>query len=215
MRMPLVAAAVVSGSVGLLLVSQLSAQRPAAAPAHRDGIAVLSMADIMKHSERFKKDTERLKVDYEKQGELLKKEGERGNKLTEDLRTLPANSPERKQVEQQVLKARADYELHGKRVTEDARDAETKIVLGLIKDMQDELARFARANQIELILRTDPPAPDLSDPRAVLQEIHKPIVYQRSPDVTGPVLQAMNARAGAPAATTARPPVTNRPAAPR
>jgi hypothetical protein len=118
--------------------------------------------------------------------------------MTEELRKLAAGSPKRKALEQQILKARADYELHGKKVTDEIRDTESKIILGLLGDLRAELDRYARANGVQLILRNDPTPEELTDPRMILQEIHKPIVYQSGSDVTQPILQAMNAGVAAP-----------------
>ncbi|MEX0978746.1 MAG: OmpH family outer membrane protein [Pirellulales bacterium] len=198
MRMPLLIASGVAGCAGLLAVTQLAAQRPPPPQASRGGTGLVDVSVIMKHSARFNQSMDRLKQEYESKALELKKEGERGNQLTEELRKMPANSPERKQLEQQVLKARADYELKGKKVTEDIRDNESKIVLGMMGDLKGELERYARANGVQLILRNDPTPPELTDPRMILQEIHKPIVYQSGADVTPAILEAMNR--GVPAA---------------
>jgi Skp family chaperone for outer membrane proteins len=200
--MPLVLA-IVAGCVGSIAAARLLAQRPQAPQVPRTGTALVDMSAIMKHSARFNQSMERLKQEYESKAQELKKEGERGNQLTEQLRQLPPNSPERKQLEQQILKMRADYELNGKKVTEDIRDNEAKIVLGLTGELKAELERYGQANGIQLILRNDPAPPDLTDPRMILQEIHKPIVYQSGSDVTPAILDGLNR--GAPAARTGRP----------
>ena len=203
MRIPVVIASGVAVCVGLLAVAQLAAQRPPAPQAPRGGTGLVDVSEIMKHSTRFNQSMDRLKQEYESKALELKKEGERGNQLTEELRKLAPNSPERKQLEQQILKLRADYELSGKKVTEDIRDNESKIVLGMMGDLKGELERFARASGVQLILRNDPTPPELTDPRMILQEIHKPIVYQSGADVTPAILEAMN-RGAPPAARTGR-----------
>lgn len=207
MRMPLVLATVLAGCVVLLAVARLSAQRPPAAPASRNGTALVDMVEIMKNSARFNHSMEQLKKEYESKAQELKTDGERGNQLTEEFRKMPAGSPQQKQLEQQILKMRADYELKGKKVTEEIRDLESKIVLGLTDEVKGELERFSRANGVQLILRYDPTPPELTDPRMILQEIHKPIVYQSGSDVTPAVLDLLNRGApGTPAATTGRAP---------
>jgi Skp family chaperone for outer membrane proteins len=206
MKKSLVAALVVAGSSGLWAAPSAFAQR-AAAP--RSGTALVDMGLIMKSSNRFNAAMEKLKAQYEAKGEELKKDGERGNQLTEELRALPANSPQRKTMEQEILKLRADYELKGKRITEDIRDSESKIVLGLSTEVRNELERYGKATGTQLILRANPEPPNLTDPRIILQEIHKPIVYQANSDVTAAILDSLNrgtvpstaaASGGAPAA---------------
>jgi Skp family chaperone for outer membrane proteins len=211
--MSLVIASGVAVFVGLLVVTQLAAQRPPAPQPPRGGTGLVDVSEIMKHSARFNQSMDRLKQEYESKALELKKEGERGNQLTEELRKLPANSPERKQLEQQILKLRADYELKGKKVTEDIRDNESKIVLGMMAELKTELERFGVANAVQLILRNDPTPPELTDPRMILQEIHKPIVYQSNSDVTPAILEAMN-RGVPPAARTGRAGVPSGGAAP-
>ncbi|MEX0677631.1 MAG: OmpH family outer membrane protein [Pirellulales bacterium] len=213
MRMSLVIAAAIGGCVAILAVTKLSAQRPQAPRPGQSGTVLVDMSEIMKHSARFNQSMEQLKKEYEAKAEELKRDGERGNQLTEELRNTPANSPQRKQLEEQLLKMRADYELKGKKVTDEIRDSESRMVLGLVGELKGELERYAQANQVRLILRHDPTPPELTDPRMILQEIHKPIVYQSGSDVTPAILGALNR--GVPtagAASTGRAAVPSRPA---
>jgi len=53
---------------------------------------------------------------------------------------------------------------------------------------------------VQLILRYDPTPEDLSDPRIIMREIHKPIVYQSGLEATSPVLGSLNGRSAAPPA---------------
>jgi Skp family chaperone for outer membrane proteins len=208
MRTPLVVSVAIAGCFGLLAVTQLAAQRPQSPSASRNATVLVDMSAIMKDSARFNQAMERLKNEYQTKAEKMKQESERGNQLTAELRTLPPSDPRRKQLEEQIMKMRADYELEGKKVTNDIRDAESKIVLGLLGELKGELERYAQANQVKLILRNDPTPPDLTDPRMILQEIHKPIVYQEGSDVTPAILDTLN-RGAAPAAsvpTTGRAP---------
>lgn len=211
MRRLMVFMMAVTMGVALLTGSQLAAQRTASGPARRSPIALLDVSAVTQSSMRFKNLMEGLKKEYVAKAEVLKKEGESGNAKTEELRKLKPNSPEYKALEQDILKLRADYELHGKRMTEEIRDAEAKIVMSLMADVKHELARYAQANGVPVVIRTDPSPPELTDARMILQEIHKPIVYSRGNDVTPVILEALNGRGSGPAATTARP-GANRPA---
>jgi Skp family chaperone for outer membrane proteins len=205
MRIRLVAAVAVVGCVGLLAVSQISAQRSGINAPPPNGVAVVNMASITQNSVRLNKAMDALKKEYLAKGEDLKKEGERGNQLTEEARKLPPGTPERKELEQKLLKLRADYELHGKKVTNDTREGETKIMFSLTREVQDELARYAQANGVQLMLRYEPTPEELTDPRLILQEIQRPIVYQRGAEITPAILESMNHRAptGGPATTRA------------
>jgi Skp family chaperone for outer membrane proteins len=188
-------------------VSTLMAQRAAAPEWTRTGTVLVDVAKLTLDSARLTQSVDALKKQYEASGEALKKEGERGQQLTEQALKLPANSPERKRIEQQLMKMRADFELHGQQVTNDTKDREAQLYFGFSREMQAELHRFAQANGIKLILRSDPSPPDMNDPRMILHEIQKFIVYQRGLEVTPVVHEAMHRRTGTSTATT-------RPAAP-
>jgi hypothetical protein len=209
MRIPLVVAFVFAGGVGLIVVSQLAAQRPVARPAARTKTVLVDMSAIAQNSTRLKQSMDALRAEYVAKGEALKKEGEQGNRITEEARKLPAGSPQRKEMEQKVLGLRADFELHGKKVNDETRERETKIVYSMLQELKEELARHAQANGEQLILRYDPTPPDLTNARAILAEIQKPIVYQRGNEITPAVLEAMNRRAPA-APATARAPATSK-----
>lgn len=211
MRMRLVIAAVVACG-GMFAVTKLSAQRPAAPGG--GATALVDFGAIMKESTRFKQSMDHLKQEYEAKAAELKREGDLGNQLTEELRKMAPNDPKKKELEQDIMKRRADYDLHGKRMTEEIRDQESKIVLGLLGDVKGELARYAKARGTQLILRFDPTPENLTDPRVILREIHKPIVYQRGVDITPLILNAHNGgaarRAPAAAPRTGRAPVPSR-----
>jgi Skp family chaperone for outer membrane proteins len=205
MRSPLIVAFVLAGCVGLIAVSQISAQRPAARPPAGTKTVLVDMSAIAQKSTRLQQSMDALRAEYVAKGEALKKEGEQGNRMTEEARKLPAGSPQRKEMEQKVLALRADFELHGKKVNDETRERETKIVYSMLQELKEELARHAQANGEQLILRYDPTPPDLSNARAILAEIQKPIVYQRGMEITQPIVDALNRRAPAPVAGRATP----------
>jgi Skp family chaperone for outer membrane proteins len=206
MRIPVIAAVAVVSCVGLLAVSQISAQRNGITAPPPNGVALVNMTSITQNSVRVNKAMDALKKEYLAKGEELKKEGERGQQLTEEVRKLPPGTPERKELEQKLLKMRADFELHGKKVTNDTRDGETKVMYSLTRELRDELARYAQANGVQLMLRYDPTPEEMTDPRVVLQEIQKPIVYQRGAEITPAILESMNHRAQAAGPATSRAP---------
>jgi Skp family chaperone for outer membrane proteins len=206
MRMPWVAAAALVGSVGMLTVSQINAQRPTGAQPPRDGIAILDMFAVVQSSTKIKQAKDVMMAEMETKKEALKKESERGKALAEKFRNMQPNNPDREKLEREILKMKADFELQGKKFERESQEKQTKVWYALSRDVQDELDRYAKANGIQLILRSDPAAQDLTDPRAVAQELSKLIVYQRGLDVSPTVIDLVNRRtpggvstAGAPA----------------
>jgi Skp family chaperone for outer membrane proteins len=204
MRTPFFVAATVACTAGLLAATQLLAQRPAGpSAAPQNGIALMNFSSVMVNSARLKKSMETWNTELDGKKADLKKEADLGNQLTEKVRSLPEGSPERKKLEQEVAKMRADYELHGKRARDEARERESKILCAWLREFQDDLARYAQANNLQLILRHEPTPDDLSDPRTIYAEFQKPIVYQRAFDSTAAVTEVANRR-GTTASSTNR-----------
>jgi Skp family chaperone for outer membrane proteins len=202
MRMPLVGEAAIAACVGIVTVSTLFAQR-AAAPTTETRTALVSLASLTNNATGLKQSLDALKKEYEAKGASFKAESERGNQMAEQLSKLQPNSPEFKKLEREIFKLRADFELHGKRATEETQNAESKVYLNFSKEVRDEVARFAKASGVQLVLRYEPEPQELTDPRAILQEINKLVVYQRGLEVTPTLLEAMNRRTGTGAAPTA------------
>ena len=132
---------------------------------------------------------------------LLKQESDRANQLTEKAMNLPAGSPERKKLEEEVLKMKADFELQGKRFDRDLRESEMKAMIALVADVNAELAKYSQANGTVLMLHSDPPVADLNDPKSIQQELGRLVVYQRSLDITPKILEGVNRRSAAPNST--------------
>jgi Skp family chaperone for outer membrane proteins len=211
MRAPLVAAAVLAGSIGVLGVSQISAQRQAPLAAPGNGVAVLDVYSILLNSAAVKQAKQALESENQAKRDIMKKEGDRGNQLAEKLRGMPPGSPERQKLEREVMRLKADFDMQGKRFDRDLQEKEIKVFYALSRDIQDELDRYAKANGIQLVLRFDPPPPDLTDPQNVAHEVSRFVVYQRANDITPSIVEAVNRRAPAVGSAT-RAPAQSKPA---
>jgi Skp family chaperone for outer membrane proteins len=198
MKKSLVIALAVAGSAGLAGVSRLSAERSAAP---QNGIAVVDMKTVFRNSSRIQQAKEEFAKQLQAKQESFKKDGERGNQMVEKARTLPSGSPERKKLEQEIMKLDADLKYEGKRADREFREKESMVYFGLLRDVREELGRYAQGNRLQLVLGVDPPA-DLSDPQAVMQEVSKAIVYHRSTDITAAVSEAVNRRGASTAPTS-------------
>jgi Skp family chaperone for outer membrane proteins len=193
--------------IGLIAISTLNAQRQGASPWSATGTALVDVDALTRNSPRLKQALDALKETYGAEAESLKKESQRGNELAKKLSTLRPGSPDYKQLEHDLLTMKADFELRGKRATEAIKDRESKIYYAFSRELQGEITRFAQATGVPLVLRYDPPSEERTNPRAVLREVHRLIVYQRGLEVTPSVAQAMDRR-------TAVKPTAKRPSPP-
>ena len=197
MRIRLVLIAAAASVAAMFTVTNLPAQRPRPPVGAQAGPVLLDVTKLVNEHARLHQALEKLKKEYESAAESLKAESERGNQLTERLRKLPRNSPEAKKLERQITKMRADFDLSGKRATEQIKDRESKLYHAFSRELQAEIARFAQATGTKLVLRYDPPAQELHDPRKIMQEMSRLVVYQQGLDATAAVHQGMHQRTSA------------------
>ena len=207
MRSPLLAGSLFGACVVLMMATTMPAQRPVSPSAPLPPAALVDAISITRSSTQLKQSLEVLKKEYEASAAQFKQEADYGNQLGEKLKKTPPNSPEFKKIEQEMFKRRADFELHGNRVTEHFKDREAKVYYDFSRQLQSEVVRFAQANRVPLVLRYEPSPPSMNDPREVMREVQKLVVYQRGLEITPVLLEAVNRGAGAPAAA-------GRPAAP-
>jgi Skp family chaperone for outer membrane proteins len=192
------------------MATSMPAQRPPGPAASAPPAALVDAVSITRNSAQLKQSLEALKKEYEASAAQFKQEADYGNQLGEKLKKTPPNSPEFKKIEQEMFKRRADFELHGARVTEDFKDREARLYYNFSRQLQAEVTRFAQANRVPLVLRYEPPPQSLSDPREIMQEVQRLIIYQRGLEATPVLLEAVNRSAAAPASAT-RPPAPTRP----
>ncbi|MEX2112498.1 MAG: OmpH family outer membrane protein [Pirellulales bacterium] len=188
---------------GLATVTAVWAQRQAPPTA-----VLVDVASVAENAPRLKESLEALKKEFEAAGESFKQESERGNQLMQQFGKLTPNSAEYKEMEQRLTKMKADFELRGKRITEDFKDREAKLYYEHARELNAETARFGQSTGVLLVLRYDPPQADIKDPRRVMREVSNPVVYQRGLDATA----ALQQRLGGAAPPTATRPAQTAPA---
>ncbi len=150
---------------------------------------VVDLSTVAQNSDRIKQATAAIRADADQKRAALKQESDRANQITEKAMSMPAGSPERKKLEEEVLRMKADFELKGKRFDRDLRENEMKTMAALVNDVNAELAKYAQANGTILMLHGDPSPTDLNDPKAIQQELGKLVVYHRGLDITPKILE--------------------------
>jgi Skp family chaperone for outer membrane proteins len=197
-RLSIVAA--VATCAGLATATTVWAQRPAA-----PSTVLIDVNKVAESAPRLKQSLEALKKEFEATGETFKKESETANSMVQQLGSLQPHSPKYKQLESKLTKMRADFELRGKRVTEEFKDRESKLYYEHSRELQAELNRFAQRTGILLMLRYEEPEGEIKDPRQAMRVIMNPVVYQRGLDATAAVQRSLG---GAAAPTATLPPQT-------
>jgi Skp family chaperone for outer membrane proteins len=202
-RLSIVAAIAIAVGVGLVTATIVRAQRQAPPPA-----VLINVASLAESAPKLKQAVAELKKEYEAAGEAFKQESEKANQLVQQFSKMTPNSPEYKEMEQRLTKMLADFELRGKRMTEDFKDREAKLYYEHTKDLKAELKRFGESTGVSLVLRYDPPVADPKDPRIVMREMNNAVVYQRGLDATAALQQRLGGTPPAAPPTATRPPAT-------
>jgi Skp family chaperone for outer membrane proteins len=196
-HLAMMAAAVVCGSlVGSVPASALA--QGARAPAGHN-IAVVDVSVVFKQHARFLARTETFKKQVENAEAALKKEYEAINALTERLKGLQPGSADFKELEQRVVRAKADWQLKGQSQRRELMEEEGRIYFQTYRELDDAVKRFAVQNNIALVLRyASDPVDDPNDRNEIVKGINKSVVYvDPRLDITVHILQDLN-RSGPP-----------------
>lgn len=191
------AVAVVCGSLIGPFSSAAQAQGARAPVGHK--IAVVDVSIVFKQHQRFLASTEMFKKQVEAAEAALKKEYEQINALAEQLKGINPGSPDYKEREQRLVRAKADWQLKGQSQRRELMEEEGRIYFQTYRELDDAVKRFAQHNGIALVLRFASDAvDDPNDRNEIVKGINKSVVYVHPDlDITHLILQDLN-RSGPP-----------------
>ena len=195
---------VIATLVSVAALNFLQAQtRPAGAVAGQ-GIAVIDISYIFKNHARFKQSMEYMKRDVLAAEETLKKERDLVNQMIEKLKDFKPGTPDYKKLEEDITHRQSDFNVRASLQKKEFLEREAKVYTNIYKEISDEVGYYSDKNGIALVLRFNGDPVDANNRNSVLNEINKPIVYQRGGiDITPIILDTLNRRG--PAANTAGP----------
>jgi Skp family chaperone for outer membrane proteins len=190
-----------AGSPAALAQGQV--QPAPALSGHR--IAVVDVSVVFKQHQRFLAKTESFKKQVEAAEAGLKKEYEQINALSEQLKGRDPGSPDFKELEQRVVRAKAEWQLKGQTQRRDLMEVEGRIYFDTYRELDDAVKRFAMQHNISLVLRyASDPVDDPSDRNEIVKGINKSVVYvDPALDITRWILEDLNRSVSA--APNARP----------
>ena len=197
---------VLSTSFASTAVAQQTAAS-ASANAARFGIAVVDVNYIFKNYSQFKTAMEGIKGDIQ-QAEVKLKSTREGIQAKEKQATqYQQSSPEFKQLDEDLARLKADFNIKASRTRKDFQEREAKVYYQTYLQVSSTVDHYAKQNNIGLVLKFNGDKINPDRPEAILKAINKPIVSQNGIDITGQVLHLLNQGGAASAA--------RRPAQPR
>jgi Skp family chaperone for outer membrane proteins len=198
----LTAAAAALSLVGF--AASAPAQNPAGANAAKHGIAVVDISYIFKKHDRFRATMESMKTEMESTEAELKADRDKIAQLEERKNSYNAGSAEYKQLDEELARQMAEFNLKMTRLRKSFLEREAKVYYQTYLEVADAVKYYATQQNIGLVIRFNGEPVDPARREDVLREINKPVVFQNQVDITPDILLLLNRDAKPP--TTARPP---------
>ncbi len=211
-RFTVVLAAIVSVQLASLATPAVAQQAASpSANAAKFGIAVVDVNYIFKNYSQFKTAMEGIKSDIQ-QAEVKLKASREGIQAKEaQARDYKPNSPEFKQLDEDLARLKADFNIKAGRTRKDFQEREAKVYYQTYLQVSSTVEHYAKQNNIGLVLKFNGDQINPDRPEAILKAINKPVVAQNGIDITPDVLALLN-RGGAPGGAA---PAARRAAQPR
>lgn len=199
LRFTIASAAVVSILFTSLATPAAAQQSPASpsANATRFGIAVVDVNYIFKNYSQFKAAMEGIKGDIQQAETTLKSSRDAIQAKEEQAKQYQPSSPEFKQLDEEVARLKADFNIKAGRTRKDFQEREAKVYYQTYLQVSSTVEYYAKQNNIGLVLKFNGDQIDPDRPEEILQAINKPVVSQNNIDITPDVLALLN-RGGAP-----------------
>ncbi len=193
--------------------SQATAQSASpSANASRFGIAVVDISYIFKNYSQFKSGMEGLKTEVEAAQGQLKGDHDAIASKEEQKKQYNPGSPEYKQLDEELARLKAEFQLKSGKIGKDFMDREAKVYYSTYLEVGNAVKYYAQQHNIGLVLRFNGDQVDPNVREGVLRAINKPVVHQNNIDITPDVLALLNRGGGAAgdASPVAGRPKTNR-----
>lgn len=177
------------------------AQYPAGANALKYKVAVVDVSYIFKQHQRFRTTMESMKKEMESTEADLKGDRDKLQRMEEQRGTLNAGSPEYKQLDEELARGMAEFNLKMKRLRASFMEREAQVYYQTYLEVSEAVKTYATRNDIGVVIRFNGEPVDPNRREDVLREINKPVVFQNQIDITPDVLALLNRDA----TSTARP----------
>ena len=154
-------------------------------------IAVIDMAFVFKKSKLFEQSKEALKLKIADANDVAKKMVTEIQQLTQKSMSLDKDSEERKELEIRLKRKTKEFEEIKKEGSRTFLKEESEIYLKVYRIAEKEVASYAQAHKIDLVIRFQRDDIDESNPQTMLQNLSRQVVYQNSLDISDEIISAM------------------------
>ncbi len=155
-------------------------------------VAVIDINFIFKNHQRFKQTMDGIKKEIETFEGYLREERNKVTAKAEQLQSLPAGSPQYKQLEEQIATMQTSLGLETQRKRKEILEREAKVYYNSYKEIEDRVAKFADQYGIGLVMRFNSEPMDATKRESVLQGINRAVVFQRNLNITNTIIEDLN-----------------------
>ncbi len=197
-----------AGSISTLAQGQLppTGGRPAAAPAAQaapqgnaaprgTNVAVIDIKFIFENYKSFKVAMDTIKKDYDAFEAEVRGVEANLRKQIEQLKSMPAGSPEFKQLEQQVATTRTQVQLDINNKQKERVEEEARIYHNAYQTLELEIKKMSDRYGIDLVLQFSSAEIDPTKPDTVIRGLNRLVVFHNQLDITPNILQELNRNA--------------------
>lgn len=118
--------------------------------------------------------------------------------VANQIRKAEPGSPDFQRLQGQLLKLNGELRQLAETGQQTIQKKETTIYLAFYRTLDEEVAKYAKAKGLKLVLRQQDSSLDEKQPvQEILKSLNRGIIYQDGLDITDDILKALDARASA------------------
>ena len=164
-------------------------------------IAVIDINYLLKKHVRFNQAMEGLKQQFKNSKERVEREQKALVELQEKQRKWNPGTAEYRQLDEEITRRHADVTAMATHLKKDIRNQEAQIFSSVYYEITTEVEKYARANNIGMVIQFNGDKIDPNDPQQVFNGIRRPIVYvAQNRDITPVIRDLLNRGANVPRA---------------
>nr|WP_261360788.1 OmpH family outer membrane protein [Aeoliella straminimaris] len=168
------------------------AQHPEAANAPTFGIAVVDISYVFKEHAQFKATMENMKNEMKKIEDSLKAKRDQIAQMEDARNQLKVGTPDYKNMDDKLAAAKAQFNLEMDRLRKDLMEKESKIYYNTYRQISYTIANYAKQRKIGLVLRFSGDPVDPTNPKDILKDINRPVVFENNVDITRDIVALVN-----------------------
>lgn len=169
------------------------ADYPEAANVSKYGIAVVDIGYVFDNHSGFVATMKSMKSQMEQIEQSLKTERDRIAAQEKQLaENLKPNTPEYKALDEQIARAKADFNLKMNSLRKDLMAKESQVYFQTYQQVRSAVTNYARQRNIGLVLRFNGEEPNPDVRPDIIKAINNPIWHQDNIDITREVLAIVN-----------------------